>query len=105
MDSCPGLRFGEVTTVCCRPPGVAQLNVDLFVERPGEIRNRTKRKLCLPAEITIQIPSADADQLRKSLLSKPFLRSPFEDGGGQVAADICDETAGRPRPRPYLKPK
>nr|WP_246665272.1 hypothetical protein [Rhizobium tropici] len=92
-------------TALRRTRRIAQFDMNLLVERPGQVRERTKRKLSLPAKIAVQLLSADAHQFRELLLRKTCLGSPFDGGGNEIAANVCDEATGRTRTRAYVKPK
>nr|WP_246703362.1 MULTISPECIES: hypothetical protein [unclassified Rhizobium] len=116
MNGCPrldphigrylGACFGlSKATVLRQTRRIAQFNVNLLVERPGQVRDRTKRKLSLPAKVAVQLLSADTHLLCELLLRKARLGSPFDGGGNEIAANVCDEAAGRTRTRAYLKPK
>lgn len=101
-----GLRLGSRgATAIRRSHGVTQLDMNLLVECPGEICDRSKRKLPLTAEIAVQLLSANADELRELLLRDAILRPPCNDGGDEVATNIGNKAASRTRTRANLKPK
>nr|WP_245430537.1 hypothetical protein [Rhizobium tropici] len=102
LGTCLGL---SKATAFRRTRRIAQFDMNLLVERPGQIRDRAKRELSLPAKITVQLLPAYAHQLRELLLCKTSLGSSFDGGGNEIAANVCDEAAGRARTRAYLKPK
>ncbi len=104
MNGRPSFEFGKMLAVL-RPGKVAEFDVDLLVERPGQVGDGTKRKLSSPAEIAVKVSPADADHFRQPLLGKSFFGPPFENGGNEVAADISGNAAGRARARAYFKPK